>query len=215
MDEQPINLLLVEDDDDHADLFRRSLEAVDDLTFHITRVSEINRAHDALTTGAIDLIVLDYRLGLDNGLDFLRSLRASGERRPVIVLTGQGNEYVAVEMMRAGATDYLLKSDVNPRILGRTLQKALITGARDRQEREELAVIHERFSLLTPREREILELVVAGLTTPQISKKLHRSMNTVKIHRTNLMRKMQASTPADLARMVTMSGMALSAAGDD
>lgn len=208
MTDQLMDILLVEDDKDHADLFRRSLEEVPELSCRLTCATNPDEARRALRGPDIDLIVLDYRLGIDTGLTFLRALRAEGEWRPVIVLTGHGNEYVAVEMMRAGATDYLVKADLRPNILGRAIDKARASMSRARAEHDEVCEVASRLAQLTPREREVMELVVAGLTTPQIGRKLHRSINTVKIHRTNLMRKMGASTPADLARMVTGSGLA-------
>jgi len=200
-------ILLIEDDADHADLFRRCLDSIQGRPYELRHVAHAAAAGKALRDEAIDVIVLDYRLGLESGLDLLRRFRAEGEGRPVIVLTGHGNEYVAVEMMRAGADDYVVKTDLNPVVLAKVIRRAIELRRADRKSKEREALIRCRQKLLTPREREVMRMVVDGMTTREISRRLHRSENTVKIHRSNLMRKMRASTPADLARMVTMTGL--------
>lgn len=196
------NILLIEDDPDHAELVRQCLNQVNGWHFNVMHHSEVEEARAALAKDDIDLVLLDFRLGLDSGLDFLRWMRASGDHRPVVVLTAHGNEYLAVEMMRAGADDYIVKADLSPSMFSKVLGRVFKLRRKNQESQQAQAVVRNCMALLTPREREVLDLIVEGLTSKQISTKLHRSENTIKIHRGRVMQKMQASTVADLVRKV-------------
>ncbi len=194
-------ILLVEDDPDHADLFRRCLADIDGQAWTLIHCHGLVAAQQGLSNPHVKMVFLDYRLGADTGLEFLRQMRADNDHRPVVVLTGQGSEYVAVDMMRAGADDYVVKSDLDVTLLEQVIDRAIKKLDQVQQAQAEHAQIAQRFGLLTPREKEVLALIVEGKTNKQISQVLHRSENTIKIHRARIMHKTQAHTAADLTRM--------------
>ncbi len=120
----------------------------------------------------------------------------------MIILTGHGNVQLAVHAMQAGAIDFVEKPFDNELLLDR-IQKAVAENVRAGSERAKRIEIAERMQLLTPREREVLDLVVAGQTNKGVARHLDISDKTVEIHRANVMRKMQATSLADLVKMAT------------
>ena len=196
------SVMLVEDDADHADLFRRCLEAINVPGLSLVHCRDLDQAQRELARPDVKVIFLDYRIGIDTGLEFLRQMREAQDHRPVVVLTGQGNEYVAADMTRAGADDYIVKSDLEPMILEQVLRQAMDKVEKALKVQSQYAQAVNHLQQLTPREREVLNLIVEGKTNRQISQILHRSENTIKIHRSRIMRKMQANTAADLVRKV-------------
>ena len=114
--------MLVEDESDHADLFRRCLESIPEFEFFLLHCRDVEEARQGLLEPEIGFIFLDYKIDGESSLDLLVEMRQSGDLRPVVVLTAQGNEYIAVDMIRAGADEYVVKSDLNPGLL-----KELIT----------------------------------------------------------------------------------------
>ena len=151
-------------------------------------------------------LVLDVRLPGKSGLDFQHELNESDVRLPIIFLTGHGDIPMSVRAMKAGAVEFLTKPFREQDLLD-AVQTAL---ERDRLNREDgnlIALLRQRFSSLTPREQAILTLVVAGRRNKQIAFEIGTSEVTVKVHRTNLMRKMQASSLADLITMATKLGI--------
>lgn len=201
-------ILLIEDDPDHANMIREHLESIDSLPFELHATDDVDQAWSMLTSNAkINVILLDYQLGQSNGLDgldMLRSIRERGDQRPVIVLTAHGNEYIAAQMIRAGADEYIVKLDLTPELLGNTIVRLLEHYRINKITQDQCVQVTARLNSLTPREDEVLDLILAGLINREIAEKLERSEKTIKIHRANIMQKMQASTPADLVRMVLL-----------
>ena len=151
-------------------------------------------------------LVLDVRLPGKSGLDFQQELNAANINLPIVFLTGHGDIPMSVRAMKAGAVEFLTKPCREQDLLD-AVQTAL---ERDRLNREDgnlIALLRQRFSSLTPREQAILTLVVAGRRNKQIAFEIGTSEVTVKVHRTNLMRKMQASSLADLITMATKLGI--------
>ena len=151
-------------------------------------------------------LVLDVRLPGKSGLDFQQELNAANINLPIVFLTGHGDIPMSVRAMKAGAVEFLTKPFREQDLLD-AVQTAL---ERDRLNREDgnlIALLRQRFSSLTPREQAILTLVVAGRRNKQIAFEIGTSEVTVKVHRTNLMRKMQASSLADLITMATKLGI--------
>jgi signal transduction histidine kinase/DNA-binding response OmpR family regulator len=111
--ETPLQLLLVDDDEVDRRTVRRSLEGAG-LPFELTELTDPTATREAMARQRFDCILLDYRLPKTDGLDVLRAVRNSGFEAPVIMLTGQGDEQLAVELMKAGAADYLSKSTLGP-----------------------------------------------------------------------------------------------------
>ena len=145
-------------------------------------------------------LVLDIRLPGRSGLDLQRDLAAAGISIPIVFMTGHGDIPMVVEAMKGGAIEFLTKP-----FRDQDLLDAVQTGlARDRARLEDegkLAAIRERFGTLTPREREVMALVVTGRLNKQIAGDMGISEITAKVHRGQVMRKMQASSLPDLARM--------------
>jgi len=145
-------------------------------------------------------LLLDVRLQGISGLDFQAELARSGVTMPVILMTGHGDIPMSVRAMKAGAVDFLTKPFRDQDLL----DAVAVAHDKDRRqlaERHASSGLQARFASLTPRETEVMWLAASGLLNKQIAGQLGTSEVTVKIHRGNAMRKMQARTFADLVRM--------------
>jgi FixJ family two-component response regulator len=151
-------------------------------------------------------LVLDVRLPGTSGLDFHRELAKAKVEIPVIFITGHGDIPMSVQAMKAGAVDFLTKPFRDQDLLD-AIQKAIGRDQARRQQETEGVDVRNRFSSLTPREREVMSLVVAGLLNKQVASQLGTSETTAKIHRGQVMRKMQAHSLPDLVRMSERLGI--------
>jgi FixJ family two-component response regulator len=145
-------------------------------------------------------LILDVRLPGPSGLDFQRELAEAGVPIPIIFITGHGDVPMSVQAMKRGAIEFLTKPFRDQDLID-AIQLAL---ARDRAERENekaLCALRARFESLTPREREIMIHVVQGRLSKQIAHDIGITEPTVKVHRSNLKRKMNTSSLAELGRM--------------
>jgi FixJ family two-component response regulator len=145
-------------------------------------------------------LVLDVRMPGLSGLDLQLRLGESGNQIPIIFITGHGDIPMSVRAMKEGAYEFLTKP-VRGQDLLDAVQKAIASDRILRTERQELNDIRARFESLTPREKEVLDLVVAGLLNKQIADQLGMSELTVKTHRAHVMEKTQADSLAHLVRM--------------
>ena len=151
-------------------------------------------------------LILDIRLPGVNGLDFQTRLAKANIRIPVVFMTGHGDIPMSVRAMKAGAIDFLTKPFRDQDMLD-AVTKALERDRAGRQTEKAVTDLRLMFESLTPREREVLALVTAGLMNKQIAGKLGVSEITVKIHRGHAMKKMKARSLADLVRMAETLGV--------
>jgi FixJ family two-component response regulator len=167
------------------------------------RVETFASAQDFLAVKRPDVpacLVLDVRMPGVSGLDLQLKLSDAGIHIPVIFITGHGDIPMSVRAMKEGAYEFLTKP-VRGQDLLDAIQKAIASDRERRKEREELNEVRERFNTLTPREKEVLNLVVAGLLNKQIADQLGMSELTVKTHRAHVMEKTNAESLAHLVRM--------------
>jgi RNA polymerase sigma factor (sigma-70 family) len=146
-------------------------------------------------------LVLDVRLRGLSGLDFQRELAARNRQMPIIFITGHGDIPMSVRAMKAGAVEFLTKPFRDQDLLD-AVRIALERDRCRREEEKELADLQERFDSLTPREQEVISLAVSGMLNKQIAGQLGTAENTVKVHRSRAMEKMNAQSFADLVRMI-------------
>jgi FixJ family two-component response regulator len=201
-EEQPVVFVI---DDDQ--LVR---DAVNDLFRSIgLRVEPFGSAQEFLQGKRPDApgcIVLDVRLPGASGLEFQRTLAESGIQLPVIFISGHGDIPMSVRAMKSGAIEFLTKP-----LREQELLDAVQVGIeRDRARRRQVKLVgelQERFNSLTSREREVFALVVTGRPNKQIAHQLELSEMTVKVHRSQVLRKMRAKSLVDLVRMADRLGV--------
>jgi FixJ family two-component response regulator len=151
-------------------------------------------------------LVLDIRLPGISGLALQRQLAEANVQIPIIFITAHGDIPMTVRAMKAGAVEFLTKPFRDQDLLD-AIQVALEQDRAKRQQEEEMATLRQRWESLTPREREVLPLVVSGLLNKQIAGEIGTSETTVKVHRGQLMRKMGADSLAELVRLAERIGI--------
>jgi len=148
-------------------------------------------------------LVLDVRIAGENGLMVQEALRTAVRRLPIIFITGHGTVPMCARAMKAGAVDFLQKP-VDDEDLLAAIAKALEQDYRTWDSRCQHVELHQRVATLTPREREVMDLVTSGLRNKEIAYALGTCEKTIKAHRARVMQKMQAGSVAELVRMAAM-----------
>jgi RNA polymerase sigma factor (sigma-70 family) len=146
-------------------------------------------------------LVLDVRLRGSSGLDFQRELAAKNMRIPIIFITGYGDIPMSVRAMKDGAVEFLTKPFRDQELLDAIAIAVEQDRVRREQDRQRLDLL-QRFELLSRREREVISMVASGMLNKQIASQLGTAENTVKVHRSRAMEKMQAQSLAELVRMM-------------
>ncbi len=168
------------------------------------RVECFESTDDFLQKGLPDTtscLVLDVRLHGSSGLDFQRELAVRNIRIPIIFITGYGDIPMSVRAMKGGAVEFLTKPFRDQELLD-AVRIALERDRARREQEKELNDIQKRFGSLSPREQEVMTMVVSGMLNKQVADALGTAENTVKVHRSRAMEKMQAQSFADLVRMI-------------
>jgi two-component system, LuxR family, response regulator FixJ len=198
MKEKPSTVFIVDDDTGVRSSIRVLLKSVGLGSTPLASAQEFLKSFDPNQPGCL---ILDIRMPGMSGMELQQELNLRGAIIPVIFITGHGDIPMAVEAMQHGAFDFLQKPFRDQDLVDR-VQRAL---ARDRENRsvlQEHGRIQERLESLTPREREVLELLTQGKQNKVMAAELGLSQRTVEIHRAHVMEKMGASSVAQLVRMV-------------
>jgi FixJ family two-component response regulator len=151
-------------------------------------------------------LVLDVRMPGLNGMDLQHELNQSGIHIPIVFITGHGDIPMSVRAMKAGAAEFLTKP-FRSRSLLDAIRAAIERDRSASRERSQIGEVRDHHDQLTPREREVMALVAAGLLNKQIAGELATTERTVKFHRAHIMQKMNAKSLADLVRMVEKLGV--------
>lgn len=174
------------------------------------RVETFASSHEFLAypkSKAPSCLILDIRLPGENGLTFQQDIAKSGLLIPILFMTGYGDIEMSVRAMKAGAVDFFPKPFRDQDMLDAVAQALARDGERLAAE-QSIATLRNAYNSLTPRERQIMSFVVAGLLNKQIASEMNLSEITIKVHRGQVMRKMSASSVAELVRKADALGIA-------
>ena len=197
MAERHAAIYVVDDDPSIRDAVANLLDSVG---FHARTFESTEEFIKARRLEIASCLILDVRLPGLNGLEFQQELKKAGVEIPIIFVTAHGDIPMTSRAMKAGAVDFLPKPFQKDELL-EAIDRAL---ERDRARRKEQATVsglQSRFATLTPREREVMSLVAAGLMNKEVAAELGVSEITVKVHRGRVMDKMEADSLAELVRM--------------
>jgi len=198
-------IVYVIDDDEGA---RHSLEFLLDCAgIRVRSFPSADVFLDASPPLAGACVVTDVRMPGRSGIELVEEMKRRGAGAPVIVITGHADVPLAIQAMRAGVADFIEKPFDDAVMLG-AIRKALAEQAGGEAAEAERGIVRERIALLSPREREVMEGLVAGEANKAIAFDLGISARTVEVYRANVMMKMQAKTLSDLVRMVTLARLA-------
>jgi signal transduction histidine kinase len=204
MDRRPLKVLLVEDDEDDYILVRNMLSEALPSRYHLDWVTTYDTALEMMKRAEHDVYILDYRLGERNGLEILKHAVEEGCKVPIIFLTGQGDYEVDMEAMKAGAADYLIKDQINPPLLERSIRYAIERKRTEealRESEKQLKILSSK--LLSTQEEERRR--IAG----DIHDSISSSLGALKFNLENTLKQVEqgAAEPESLKGLVSMAQM--------
>jgi two-component system response regulator FixJ len=191
-------VVLVDDDESVRDALKWLIESVDLRVDTYASAAEFLTSFDPQTPGCL---ILDVRMPGMSGLELQQNLAAHKCRLPIIIITGHADVAMCIRAFEGGAFAFLEKP-VNQQDLLEQIQKAIAHDRKNRQESMPAADIEDRISRLTPREREVMDLLVAGRSMKQIAKKLQISLPTCSKHRGSVLGKLEVENDVQLVRRV-------------
>jgi FixJ family two-component response regulator len=201
---EPTSIVFVVDDDPSV---RRAIKRlVESVGLRVELFGSATEFMNSSHPDVVSCLVTDIRLPGMSGLDFHRELIEANNEIPTIFITAHGDIPMTVRAMKAGAVEFLTKPFRDQDLLD-AIQLGLEQDRARRLRHAETALLRERLESLTPREREVLPLVVSGLLNKQVAGELGTTEATVKVHRSQLMRKMGADSLPDLVRMAEKIGI--------
>ncbi len=199
----PGTVFIVDDDVSFLKSLSRLLCAVG---YAVKTFGSVREFLDQLRPEMSGCVVTDLQMPGLGGLELQAALGRNENPMPVIFLTGQGDVPTSVRAMRSGAEDFLMKRAPKEELLA-AVERAMERDARERQQRERLRKLRERFGILSARELQVLEFVVRGKMNKEIAADLGIKLRTVKLHRTGLTRKLQVQSVAELTHLVNEAGL--------
>jgi FixJ family two-component response regulator len=200
---EPGTVYIVDDDESFLKSVSRLLRAAD---YQVRTFESARKFLDQLAPEMTGCVLADLQMPGLNGLELQEALAKSANPLPVVFLSAQGDIPTTVQAMRRGAEDFLTKLSPKEKLLD-AVRRALARGARERNQRDRLCHLRDRFAALSPRELEVLGHVVRGQLNKQIADELGINLRTVKLHRTSLTRKLAVQSVAELTRLAEESGL--------
>lgn len=193
-----MTVFVVDDEADVRDSLRYLLESAD---FRVETYASAGDFLDAYTPDTSGVLVLDLRMAGMSGLELQQALRAKQYEIPIIVLTGHGDVPLAVQAMKDGAMEFLQKP-INDHVLIDCIRNASRIDEQNRRRKAEHDAILKRIASLTPRQKQVMDLVVAGKSSKRIADELCVAVKTIEVHRKFILAKMKAESTVDLVTMV-------------
>ena len=194
---------VIDDDDAMRDSLDFLLGSAD---FHVTLFESALKFLDALPAIEFGCVVSDVRMPGIDGIELLKRLKAGGSLFPVVIMTGHGDVPLAVEAMKLGAMDFLEKPFEDDRLIG-MIEAALKQAESGMKSEAVTAEIQSRIASLSPRERQVMDGLVAGLSNKLIARDYDISPRTIEVYRANVMTKMQAASLSELVRLAMRGGV--------
>jgi two-component system, LuxR family, response regulator FixJ len=194
---------VIDDDDAMRDSLDFLLGSAD---FHVTLFESALNFLDALPAIDFGCVVSDVRMPEIDGIELLKRLKAAGSPFPVLIMTGHGDVPLAVEAMKLGALDFLEKPFEDDRLIG-MIQAALKQAAPNIKSEAVTSEIQSRIASLSPRERQVMDGLIAGLSNKLIAREYDISPRTIEVYRANVMTKMQAASLSELVRLAMRGGV--------
>jgi two-component system response regulator FixJ len=196
------NVYVIDDDEAMRDSLDFLLGSAD---FHVTLFESAHHFLDAVSNIDFGCVVSDVRMPGIDGIELLKRMKASHSAFPVVIMTGHGDVPLAVEAMKLGAVDFLEKPFEDDRLIGMidaALRQAE-SGARSEAVTLDIAA---RIATLSPRERQVMDGLIAGLSNKLIAREYDISPRTIEVYRANVMTKMQAGSLSELVRLAIRAG---------